>query len=605
MGKGWLRHLRGQLFCRVPPPSQVSVEFNFLHTGFAMYSSVQEPDAAAAVPTAEPDATTPVPDHPPSEEPQETVINLVKQATGGKVVEGLGKELDARLAKKQCTTNRAPRYLCAGTVPYTLPYNIWLEIVDHIGRRDELRRTCRKLMAIIPAFYCAKVTGSVDLVLFTEFLCSRVAHHLYGVDVCMTRQAERAWIRDERPMSDEVWADFFIASSAFVAALARCADLQVLRMHIPTTEPATVAQLPVRTLDFIWPQGLSSESRDRVVKDFLFTVKNSCSIHTLNIDINANTDDDLCFLGDLGELRELGLKITYCVYPDWDDGDTMMMETMAVLKGNPALCSLTILNDCHGKCDGYGDALATAISELRFSGTIHTLYLDFDGTCITNVGALCLSRLRDSPALCALTLSLRGVPVGRGSNPYLEPQGITNDTVCIIAKILQSHSLHEFRMSICNPDSGWPVLDDTALCAILCYAGACGTLLHLSLDLGSLRIGYTGVHALVQLMNQRQVAVKVSLFDWHSKDDDGLTPLMHAVQKNELDCVNFLSQKHTSAQIISEPYVIAKRNGLTACMTLLLKNKGCAMLCQDSNLCAYTVASWQRRGLYHLLDTSW
>ena len=48
----------------------------------------------------------------------------------------------------------------AGTVPYalqSLPGDIWLKIVDHNGRRDGLRRTCRKLMAIIPAIYRAEL----------------------------------------------------------------------------------------------------------------------------------------------------------------------------------------------------------------------------------------------------------------------------------------------------------------------------------------------------------------------------------------------------------------------------------------------------------------
>ena len=46
------------------------------------------------------------------------------------------------------------------TVPYalqSLPGDIWLKIVDHNGRRDGLRRTCRKLMAIIPAVYRAEL----------------------------------------------------------------------------------------------------------------------------------------------------------------------------------------------------------------------------------------------------------------------------------------------------------------------------------------------------------------------------------------------------------------------------------------------------------------
>ena len=62
-----------------------------------------EPNATAppdAVPDHQPpDATTPVPVHQPTPEPQDTIINPVKQPTGGKVVEGLGEELDARLAE--------------------------------------------------------------------------------------------------------------------------------------------------------------------------------------------------------------------------------------------------------------------------------------------------------------------------------------------------------------------------------------------------------------------------------------------------------------------------------------------------------------------------
>ena len=417
-----------------PPPSQVlesvSVEFNFLHTGFAMYSSVQEPDAAA-VATAEPDATTPVPDHrppdattpvpdhPPSEEPQETVINLVKQATGGKVVEGLGEELDARLAKKQCTTNRAPRYLCAGTVPYTLPYNIWLEIVDHIGRRDELRRTCRKLMAIIPAFYCAKVTGSVDLVLFTEFLCSRVAHHLYGVDVCMTRQAERAWIRDERPMSDEEWADFCTASSACVAALARCADLHVLRMHIPTTEPATVAQLPVRTLDFIWPR---SSKRQKTgtgrqvsalwpsgLSTALALLKGSTTLQTLDLHLRGYTSRKHCrrHIGEahaqaLAMLKESRTLRTLELHLRGNQMRDAGAQTLAQLNESETLQTLH-LSICFNQI---GDAGAQALATLKESNTLQTFYLDLSDNHIGDAGAQALATLKESKAIETLHLSL-------------------------------------------------------------------------------------------------------------------------------------------------------------------------------------------------------
>ena len=143
---------------------------------------------------------------------------------------------------------------------------------------------------------------------------------------------------------------------------------------------------------------------------------------------------------------------------------------------------------------------------------------------------------------------------------------------------------------LCSEDRRSDELDDTALCEILRCAGACGTLRHLSLDLGYLQIGYAGVDALVQLINQRQVAVDVSLLDctlkggpdqggasedgWHYEDDDGLTPLMHVVQKDALDCVHFLSPKHTTAQNMKDPVLFAIINGLTACMALLLKNRG-------------------------------
>ena len=76
-----------------------------------MYSSVPvphdqpshaaEPDATTPVPDHQPpdaaklDATTPVPVHQPPDEPQDTIINPVKQPVGP-------------LAKKQCTTNCAP-----------------------------------------------------------------------------------------------------------------------------------------------------------------------------------------------------------------------------------------------------------------------------------------------------------------------------------------------------------------------------------------------------------------------------------------------------------------------------------------------------------------
>ena len=81
-----------------------------------------------------------------------------------------------------------------------------------------------------------------------------------------------------------------------------------------------------------------------------------------------------------------------------------------------------------------------------------------------------------------------------------------------------------------------------AWCEIFRWAGASGTFRHLSLDLGHLPIGYAGVDALLQLINHhRQVAVEAYPVDWHCKDDDGLTPLMHAVQKNALDCVRFLA----------------------------------------------------------------
>ena len=291
----------------------------------------------------------------------------------------------------------------AGTVPYalqSLPGDIWLKIVDHTGRRDGLRHTCRKLMGIIPAFYRAEVTGSDDLGCFTEFLRSRVGH-LYGVDVCMDDSQHRHLELDK----------FCAASSAFVAALAQCPDLHILRMRILTIEPATVAQLPVRTLDFYWGDYyiLSGESRERVVTDFLLTMKNSCSIHTLNIYIDADTDDDLYFLSEPSSCSSLGLQIMYFHsqhHGQWDKKNKTM-EAMAVLKGNPAVCSLTIINDCCGDCFGYGDALAMAISQLRFSGSIHTLHLDFDDTRVTNIGAVCLSQLRESPALRTLILSLR------------------------------------------------------------------------------------------------------------------------------------------------------------------------------------------------------
>ena len=124
----------------------------------------------------------------------------------------------------------------AGTVPYalqSLPGEIWLKIVDHTGRHNGLRRTCRKLMAIIPAIYCAKVTGSEDLGCFTEFLRSRVGH-LYGVDV-IAHMAHIPWPRwDENMMHPKWhingmhWNKFCAASSAFVAVLAQCPDLHVL-----------------------------------------------------------------------------------------------------------------------------------------------------------------------------------------------------------------------------------------------------------------------------------------------------------------------------------------------------------------------------------------
>ena len=50
---------------------------------------------------------------------------------------------------------------------------------------------------------------------------------------------------------------------------------------------------------------------------------------------------------------------------------------------------------------------------------------------------------------------------------------------------------------LCSEDRRSDELDDTALCEILRCAGACGTLRHLSLDLGYLQIGYAGVDALV------------------------------------------------------------------------------------------------------------
>ena len=414
-----------------PPPTQVlesvSVEFNFLHTGFAMYSSMQEPDAAA-VPTAEPDATvpdhrppdatTPVPDHPPSEEPQETVINLVKQATSGKVVEGLGEELSARLTKKQCITNRAPRYLCAGTLQ-SLPSDIWLEIVDHSGRRDALRRTCRKLMAIIPPFYCAKVTGSVDLVLFTEFLCSRVAHHLYGVDVCMTRQAERAWIRDERPMSDEEWADFCTASSACVAALARCADLHVLRMHIPTTEPATVAQLPVRTLDFIWPR---SSKRQKTgtgrqvsalwpsgLSTALALLKGSTTLQTLDLHLRGYTSRKHCrrHIGEahaqaLAMLKESRTLRTLELHLRGNQMRDAGAQTLAQLNESETLQTLH-LSICFNQI---GDAGARALATLKESNTLQTFYLDLSDNHIGDAGAQALATLKESKAIETLHLSL-------------------------------------------------------------------------------------------------------------------------------------------------------------------------------------------------------
>ena len=403
-------------------------------------------------------------------------------------------------------------------------------------------------MAIIPAVYRAEVTGSDDLRCFTEVLRSTVGH-LYGVDVGITR--------DEFDELDE----FRAASSAFVAALAQC------------------------------------------------------SIHALNIRINAENDEDLYFLSELSSCSSLGLEIRFDC-SDWDPDPNTMMEAMAVLKGNPALCSLTISSQSDNGWyhRGYGDALAMAMSQLRFSGSIHTLDLDFDGTCVTNIGAVCLSQLRESPALRALTLSLRrayldshamealstlrDTPVLQSLSLTLEPHRITNDMVCNIAKILQSRSLHEFTMRICNEDDADDIddaddtdgLDDTVLCEISRCAGACGTIRHLSLDLGYLQIGYAGVDALVQLINQRQVAVDVSLLDctfksgpdqggasedgWHYVDDDGLTLLMHAVQKNAVDCVNFLSPKHTTAQNMKDPVLFAIINGLTACMALLLKNRG-------------------------------
>ena len=124
----------------------------------------------------------------------------------------------------------------AGTVPYalqSLPGEIWLKIVDHTGRHNGLRRTCRKLRAIIPAVYRAKVSGSEDLGCFTEFLRSRVGH-LYGVDVI----AHGPWPRSEIMVMNEImmqpgwvppeWDKFCAASTAFVAVLAQCPDLHVL-----------------------------------------------------------------------------------------------------------------------------------------------------------------------------------------------------------------------------------------------------------------------------------------------------------------------------------------------------------------------------------------
>ena len=91
----------------------------------------------------------------------------------------------------------------------------------------------------------------------------------------------------------------------------------------------------------------------------------------------------------------------------------------------------------------------------------------------------------------------------------------------------------------------------------------------MSLDLGFLPIGYAGVDALVQLINHGQVAVEVYLVDWYCEDDDGLTPLMHAVQKNALDCVRFLmDEKRTpgaclraAVQKYCPPLSIAAANG--------------------------------------------
>ena len=510
----------------------------------------------------------------------------------------------------------------AGTVPYalqSLPGDIWLKIVDHTGRHNGLRRTCRKLMTIIPAVYRAKVTGSEDLGCFTEFLRSRVGH-LYGVDVIAHDMTHSPWPTHKNDTSQDIystpeWDKFCAASSAFVAVLAQCPDLHVLRMLIPIAEPAIVAQLHVRTLDFIWPRCLSPKSRKQVVKDFLSTMNNSCTIHTLNIDIVIDADiDDLCFMGEpSSSCSSLSLEILL----GFEEGEeeqwhTKMIEAMAVLKGNPALCSLTITTDGYGY--GYGDALAMAVSQLRYSGSIHTLHLDFDETGITAVGAVCLSQLRNSPALCALTLSLRGAyldnlameslstlrdtPGLKKLSLTLEAYNITNEEVCNIAKILQSHSLHEFTMRIPlkrpqydaeyeNGDDDTDELDDTALCEILHCAEACGTLRHLSLDFRHLKIGYAGVDALVHMINQRQVAVQVCLFDWHCKDwedDDGLTPLMHAVQKNALDCVDFLSRKHTTAQNMKDPVVFAITHDRTACMALLLKNEGTKRLLKTGEL---------------------
>ena len=222
--------------------------------------------------------------------------------------------------------------------------------------------------------------------------------------------------------------------------------------------------------------GLCSEKKAGSLKDFLLTVKNSCTIHTLDIAISIRTEDDLLALRLLSEpscsLTSLSLTLNLL-----GTELELMKETMAVLKENPALCSLTIRPDT--LLYDHGDALAMAISDVRFSASIRTLDIDLDFTKLTKNDVVFLSQLRDSPTLCALTLSLcggdlddlateslltlRDAPVMQSLCLTLDC--ITNTMVCHIAKVLQSNTLRKLPINLMIDQFDEPIVD-TTLCEI-------------------------------------------------------------------------------------------------------------------------------------------